>query len=218
MGKQYLLNRTNLYLYKPIPKLHQFKTPLIAIDQAKCVNCHACITACPVKLCNDGSGSYKKINHQMCIGCSSCVDACTHQARTVINDFSAFQTALEKTESMLAIVAPAIAASFPDTYLNLNCWFKSSGIAALFDVSFGAKLTVKSCLEHIKVNKPKTVIAQPCSAIVNYIEIHQPELIKYLAPADSPMADTMKMIRHFYLEYSEHKITVISPCIAKRRE
>lgn len=193
-------------------------TPLIAIEQAKCVNCHACITACPVKFCNDGSGSYMKINHQLCIGCSSCVDACTHQARTVIDDFSAFRAALKKKDRLVAIVAPAVAASFPDTYLHLNGWLKSMGVAAMFDVSFGAELTVKSYLEHIKLNQPKTVIAQPCPAIVNYIEIHQPELIKYLAPADSPMAHTMKMIRHYYPEYREHKIAVISPCIAKRRE
>lgn len=193
-------------------------TPLIAIDRAKCVNCHACITVCPVKFCNDGSGDYMKINPEMCIGCSSCVDACTHQARTVIDNFSEFMTAVNNKERIVAIVAPAIAASFPDTYLNLNGWLKSIGVAALFDVSFGAELTVKSYLEHIKANKPKTVIAQPCPAIVNYIEIHQPELIKYLAPADSPMAHTMKMIRQYYPEYSHHKIAVISPCIAKRRE
>ena len=193
-------------------------TPVISIDREKCVNCHACITACPVKFCNDGSGDYMKINHEMCIGCSSCVDACTHKARTIIDNFPEFIEAVNSHEKMVAIVAPAIAASFPDSYLNLNGWLKSRGIDALFDVSFGAELTVKSYLEYIKKNKPPTVIAQPCPAIVNYIEIHQPGLIPYLAPADSPMAHTMKMIKNFYPEYSGHKIVVISPCIAKRRE
>lgn len=193
-------------------------TPVIAIDHDKCVNCHACITACPVKFCNDGSGDTMHINHEMCIGCSSCVDACTHEARTIIDNFPEFMTAIENQQQIVAIVAPAIAASFPDDYLNLNGWLKSIGVDALFDVSFGAELTVKTYLEYIKKNNPSTVIAQPCPAIVNYIEIHQPELLPHLAPADSPMAHTMKMIKNFYPEYSDHKIAVISPCIAKRRE
>lgn len=62
------------------------------------------------------------------------------------------------------------------------------------------------------------MIAQPCPAIVTYIEIYEPELIPYLAPVDSPMMHTMKMIKHFYPQYKEHKILIVSPCIAKKRE
>jgi iron only hydrogenase large subunit-like protein len=62
------------------------------------------------------------------------------------------------------------------------------------------------------------VIAQPCPAIVSYIEIYQPRLLPYLAPADSPMLHTIKMIREYYPQYKDHKVAVISPCIAKRRE
>jgi predicted nucleic acid-binding Zn-ribbon protein len=62
------------------------------------------------------------------------------------------------------------------------------------------------------------VIAQPCPAIVSFIEIYHPKLLSYLAPADSPMLHSIKMIREFYPEYKSHKIAVISPCIAKRRE
>ena len=50
-------------------------------------------------------------------------------------------------------MAPAIASNFPDTYLNINGWLRSLGVEAVFDVSFGAELTVKSYLEHIKANK-----------------------------------------------------------------
>lgn len=194
------------------------QTPVIAINEEKCVNCHACITACPVKYANDGSGHIMKINHNLCIGCGSCVVACTHEARTVIDDLDIFIHAVSKNEKMVAIVAPAVASSFPNDYLRVNGWLKSLGIAANFDVSFGAELTIKSYLHHITNNKPETVIAQPCPAIVNYIETYKPELLPYLAPVDSPMLHTIKMIRNFYPEYENYKIVVISPCIAKRRE
>jgi PAS domain S-box-containing protein len=118
----------------------------------------------------------------------------------------------------IAIVAPSIASNFPQHFLNLNGWLKIIGVAAIFDVSFGAELTAKSYAEYIRNNGDKTVIAQPCPAIVTYIETFQPELLPYLAPIDSPMLHTIKMIRHYYPQYNDHKIVVLSPCIAKKRE
>lgn len=191
---------------------------VIAIDAEKCQNCHACISACPSKFCNDGSGDHVKINDDLCIGCGQCIEACTWGARTIVDDIDQFFFDLRSGVPMVTVIAPAVAASFPHNYLNLNGWFKHLGIEANFDVSFGAELTIKSYLEHIKKNNPKTVIAQPCPAIVNYIELYKPELLPYLAPADSPMLHTIKMIKEFYPEYKNHKIAVISPCIAKKRE
>ncbi|MBN2039340.1 MAG: 4Fe-4S binding protein [Spirochaetes bacterium] len=192
---------------------------IINVDKDKCVNCHACITACPIKLCNDGSQDHVEINHELCIGCGNCLTACTHEARTGIDDFDSFIEKINNGSSFIAIVAPAAAANFPETYLNLNGWLKSIGIEAVFDVSFGAELTIKSYLEYIKHHPDvSTVIAQPCPAIVNYIEIYKPELLQYLAPADSPMLHTIKMIKQYYKKYKDHNIAVISPCYAKKRE
>ncbi len=191
---------------------------VVDVIQEKCQNCHACITACPSKFCNDGSDDHIKINHELCIGCGQCIEACTWGARVIVDDLDRFLYDLNNGTKMITIIAPAVAANFPETYLNLNGWLKEKGISANFDVSFGAELTVKSYLDHIQKNNPKTVIAQPCPAIVNYIELYRPELLEYLAPADSPMLHTIKMIREFYPQYADHKIAVISPCIAKKRE
>lgn len=191
---------------------------IINVNAEKCQNCHACITACPSKFCNDGSGDHIKINDDLCIGCGQCLKACTWGARTIIDDTERFFADLKMGIPMVTIVAPAVAASFPSKYLNLNGWLKQQGISANFDVSFGAELTIKSYLEHIQKNNPKAVIAQPCPAIVSYIELYKPELLEYLAPADSPMLHTIKMIKEFYPEYKNHKVAVISPCIAKKRE
>lgn len=197
------------------------KLPLasvVEVDPDKCVNCHACVSACPVKFANDASGDYVKVNKDLCIGCGACIKACTHGARYIVDDLKAFLDANARQEPIVAISAPAVAASFPHAYLNLNGWLKSIGVSAVFDVSFGAELTIKSYLEHIKDNNPRCVISQPCPAIVSYIEIYRPELLPYLAPADSPMMHTIKMIKEYYPQYRQHKILVISPCAAKRRE
>jgi iron only hydrogenase large subunit-like protein len=191
---------------------------VIDVDQDKCVNCHACIGACPVKFCNDGSGEFVEINQDMCIGCGNCIDACSHGARKIIDDLDIFLSDLARGVSIVSIVAPAVAANFPRQYLGLNGWLKSIGVKANFDVSFGAELTVKTYLDHIQRNKPATVIAQPCPAIVTYIETYRPELLQHLAPADSPMLHTIKMVKRFYPQYSNSHFVIISPCAAKRRE
>ncbi|MCR5288644.1 MAG: 4Fe-4S binding protein [Treponema sp.] len=192
--------------------------PVIFVDKDKCVNCHRCIAVCPSKMCNDASGDYVKINHELCIGCGHCLEACDHGARYGIDDTEDFFKALKKGENIVAIVAPAAAAHFKGQDLELNSWLKSIGVKAVFDVGFGAELTTKSYIEYLKKNKPKLIISQPCPAIVTWIELYHPELIPYLSPADSPMAHTITMIKKFYPLYAAYKVAVISPCYAKRRE
>ncbi len=192
--------------------------PVIHVDAEKCVNCHRCIAVCPAKFCNDGSGDYVKINSDLCIGCGACIAVCDHGARYGIDDTQEFFDALSRGEKILAIVAPAVAANFKGMDLELNGWLKSIGVAAVFDVSFGAELTTKSYVEYIKNENPQLVISQPCPALISYIELYQPDLIPYLAPADSPMAHTFALIRNYYPEYNDYKMVAISPCYAKRRE
>ncbi|MDR2761673.1 MAG: methyl-accepting chemotaxis protein [Planctomycetaceae bacterium] len=194
-------------------------SPVVRINKDRCVNCNVCIRVCPVRYCNDGSsGQYIDLNHNLCIGCGSCIRHCSHGAREIIDDIDTFMTDLRRGVNMVAIVAPAIAASFPERYFQINTWLRSIGVKAIFDVSFGAELTVKTYLEYIKAKNPELVIAQPCPAIVTYIQIYKPELIPYLAPAHSPMLHTILMVRTFYKQFADHKFVVISPCIAKKRE
>jgi PAS domain-containing protein len=119
---------------------------------------------------------------------------------------------------MVAVAAPSVVSNFPGQYLRLNGWLKSLGVDAVFDVSFGAELCAKTYAAHIRRRSPQVVIAQPCPAIVTYIQVHRPDLLQYLAPVDSPMLHTMKMVRRYFPQYTDHRIVVVSPCPAKKRE
>ncbi len=192
--------------------------PVISVDPDKCVNCHRCIADCPVKYCNNGSEDHVEIDPALCIGCGNCLSACTHGARTVLDDFAPAMAALERGEPMVAIVAPSAASCFGSDHLRVNGWLESLGVAAWFDVSFGAELTVRSYVEHLRRDQPECVIAQPCPVVVNYIELYRPELIPFLAPVDSPMLHTIKMIRRDYPRYAGHAVLAVSPCAAKAQE
>ena len=186
-------------------------SPVIKIDEEKCINCYACITACPVKFCMDGSGEKLLINKDLCIGCGNCIGACDHEARHLVDDTPAFFDDLKKGQKIIAIVAPAAASFFPEKYLNLNGYLKSLGVEAVFDVGFGAELTILSYVNLIKEKNPRLLISQHCPAIVTFIEIYHPELLPYLAPADGPMLHSIKMIREYFHQYNNYKIAVISP-------
>lgn len=191
---------------------------LIKVNKNRCVNCHRCVSVCPVKFANNGSGDYVDVVENLCIGCGECVLACQHGARERIDDFSLLIENLKKGEKVIAICSPAVVSNFPGEHLNLNGWFKSLGIKAFFDVSWGAELTIRSYTEYINERKPKLVISQQCPVIVSYIQIYHPELIPYLAPINSPTIHTIKMVKEFYSKYSDHKFMIISPCTAQKRE
>ncbi|GHU41255.1 hypothetical protein FACS1894190_09140 [Spirochaetia bacterium] len=190
---------------------------LISVNMTKCNNCLACISVCPVKTCIDGSGSIVDVIAERCLGCGNCIPVCYQKARAFDDDTERFFLDLSNGIPITAIIDPSAAALFADINL-LIAFLESQGVRAVFDASFGAELTVKSYLEYIKEKKPATLISSVCPAIVTYCEIYKPELLQYLAPIQSPVLHTAKMIKEFFPEYKNNSLASISPCAAKARE
>lgn len=188
----------------------------IHVDESKCLNCHRCIAVCPVKFCNNGKDEdHIAMIEDRCINCGRCIDACTHDARYYVDDFDEFIS--KPHDNLVFIVAPSVAASWGENYKKIIYILKHNLKARkVYDVSFGAEITVMKYLEFIKEKKPKCVISQPCPAIVSYIQKYEPDLIPYLAPVDSPAMATARYLR----EYDDFKgeIAFLSPCIAKSEE
>jgi PAS domain S-box-containing protein len=191
---------------------------VITVDPERCVNCHRCIAACPVKFCNDGSGEHVDVDADLCIACGACLLACTHDARGLRDDLDAVLADLDAGIPYVALVAPSAAAAFGDRLPHLLGWLEKRGVAACFDVSYGAALAVRSYLDHLDRDDPACVITQPCPVVVDYLERYRPELLPHLAPVHSPMAHTVGLIGEHWPQYAGHRLLVISPCAAKARE
>ena len=188
---------------------------IITVDKDKCVNCHKCIAVCPVKYCNNGSGDYVTVDNNLCIHCGRCIDACQHEARHFSDDFDRFLS--KPHDNLVFIVAPSIVGSWGMDYTKIISYLKTNLKAkAVYDVSFGAELTVMKYIEYIRNNNPKCVIAQPCPVVVKYIEMYKPQLMKYLAPVDSPAMALARYLREY--KHFKGEIAFLGPCIAKTEE
>ncbi|PIE86363.1 MAG: hypothetical protein CSA05_00920 [Bacteroidia bacterium] len=191
---------------------------IIKTDKQKCKNCNQCISACPTKFANSSDGNYVRVNDNLCIGCGACVVACTHNARVNVDDFEEVLHALRKGEKFVVFCDPAVISNFPGEFLNLNGWLKSLGAKIFFDVSFGAELAARSYVQYIREKKPKLLISQSCPVISNYIQVYKSELLPFLAPINSPLIHSMKMVKEFYPHYGDYKFMAISACAARKRE
>ncbi|MCC5909273.1 MAG: hypothetical protein JJT76_02390 [Clostridiaceae bacterium] len=193
---------------------------IIDIIEEKCVNCQKCIAVCPVKYCNDGSTDHVVINSDLCIGCGECILACEkagHYARVRVDDLKEFLVAVKNKKKVAAIIAPAAAVSFPKEVKKLITALRQMGVEAVFDVSLGAEITTYQYVKAYNQMENGPIIAQPCPAIVSYIEVYRPHLLKHLAPTHSPALDTAIWVKSLEA-YEDAEIAFIGPCFAKGRE
>jgi len=195
------------------------KKPIIFIHEEKCVGCNKCNSGCPAIYANiaytvDGKNKIK-VDPTKCLHCGLCILHCDHGARDYIDDTERFFNDLAKGVKISIVAAPAIRFNF-DNYKKLFGFLKSLGVNLVYDVSFGADICTWAYLKGIKEYNLDSVVAQPCPAIVNYVEKYKPSLIKKLAPIHSPTLCTAVYLKKY--KNVNDKIAFLSPCIAKTDE
>lgn len=193
---------------------------VIRIDKSKCEHCLACIQVCPIKLCNIVEQDGISLEPDLCIGCGECIKICQergHGARQGIDDFAEFLADLGKGHDIGVLVAPAAAINFPHQVPQLVTALGNMGVKAVFDVSFGAEIATYLYVRALQSGAKQPIIAQPCPAIVSFIEIFHPELIPYLAPVHSPTLCGAIWVKS-QPQYKHLKLAFLGPCWAKRRE
>ncbi|MCL2046722.1 MAG: ATP-binding protein [Oscillospiraceae bacterium] len=164
----------------------------------------------------DEEGRIKvKIDPEKCINCGRCITMCTHEVRYYEDDTMRFLDDLATGMQISLIVAPSIKTNIPE-YKRLFSHLKNLGVNKIYDVSFGADISIWAHVRHLEQNEYKPMITQPCPVIVSYCETYRHELIGNLAPLQSPMACTAIYMKEY--ESIGDSIAALSPCIAKSVE
>jgi methyl-accepting chemotaxis protein/NAD-dependent dihydropyrimidine dehydrogenase PreA subunit len=192
---------------------------IIRVKEENCVGCNKCIRHClvfdaNVSYSSDGQNKVR-IDHEKCVLCGKCIEVCDHDARYYVDDTERFFEDLGKGRKISVIAAPSVRVNFRN-YENLFGFLKSRGVNVIYDVSFGADITTWAYLKAIKEKSLTSVIAQPCPAVVSYIEKYMPDLIRNLAPIHSPMMCTAVYLKKYAGVYDD--LAFLSPCIGKINE
>ncbi|MCL2707641.1 MAG: PAS domain S-box protein [Defluviitaleaceae bacterium] len=185
-----------------------------------CTGCNRCVRECPMETANvtyqDEAGNIKvKIDQDKCISCGWCVSACKHEARYYQDDTERFFDDLAGGAQISIITAPSIRTNISD-HKKLFTYFKQIGVKNIYDVSLGADICVWAYIRHLERNGFDPIITQPCPVIVSYCEKYRHDLLKRLAPVQSPMACASIYMKK-YMGITD-KIAAFSPCIAKMNE
>lgn len=195
------------------------KKAVVFTLEEKCAGCNKCLLMCPVSYANVSylsAGENKvKVNSDRCINCCHCVDVCDHGARDFYDDTEAFFADLRKGERISVLAAPAVRYNF-DKYKRLFGFLKNNGVNLIYDVSLGADIATWAYLKAISEKKLRTLVAQPCPAIVNYAQKYNRDLLENLAPVHSPMTCTAVYLNRY--KGVRDKVAFLSPCIGKINE
>lgn len=89
------------------------------------------------------------------------------------------------------------------------------GFYRAVEVAEGAVIVNQQIEDMIRKNPTSRFITSPCPSIVRFIKVKYPELMSYLAPLDTPMSATAKLV---LARYPQTTPVFVGPCPVKKLE
>jgi PAS domain S-box-containing protein len=199
--------------------------PVVSTNPARCRDCYRCVRTCPVKAVRVASGQAEVVP-ELCIECASCVRACPQKAKVVRDDLVTVKAVLQAGRTVVASVAPSVAAYFPaegdparglTSFEPLARTLAELGFAGSGETALGAAMVGPAHKEWTLAHQERwPVIASSCPVVVNLVEQVYPDLIDHLAPVVSPMIAHGRYLKQVYGQ--DAFVVFIGPCVAKKGE
>ena len=217
-----------------VPIAHD--NPSIRRRENKCVLCGKCKDVCKKKI---GVAGYWEYDSEdiVCINCGQCLQVCPVHSIVEQNDTRAFLDACaNKKKCVVAIMSPATRVAFGEEFgipsgenvaKKLVSALKHLGLKYVFDVTFGADMTVMEeageLIDRLSKNEKIPMFTSCCPAWVKFVETFYPEYISNLSTCKSPIAMQSSLIKSYFAKKHEIKSTdiyvvAITPCVAKKFE
>ncbi|MCP4151214.1 MAG: hypothetical protein GY757_25955 [bacterium] len=189
------------------------------IIEERCDGRLKCIRNCPTKALRVHN---KKItfNDALCIDCGMCSNVCSQDVYVPVSD------SLEDFKSFkFHVVLPSniLYAQFgPDVPPGLiQQVLLNVGFNAIADVSRECEEVGAALIYHLKKHPEiRPLISSFCPAVVRFIQVSYPNLVKHLSPLNVPRELVAKNMKLHYskklgLKIEDIGVTYISPCTAK---
>ena len=203
------------------------------INPDKCKNCGMCkaacpynaITfipvpceqACPVNAIHKGENGLAQIDFDKCISCGHCMDACPFGAIIERSQLVDILRAMKTSNKVCAVVAPSIVGQFGEASLpQLLTALKQAGFDKVSEVAQGADQTTTheaaELVERLE-RGDKFMTTSCCSAWIQAVRKHLPEMQKYVSQTRTPMSYIAEMEKK-----NGYTVVFVGPCVAKRVE
>ena len=189
---------------------------IVFTNKARCRDCYRCIRVCPVKAIGLRDGQ-AYVDETKCISCGTCIRECPQHAKSFRNDLDRVISLIATGRKTAVTIAPSFASFFEQWQIKrLPSALRKLGFSYISETAVGAYFVAKETAEYAKKKPGKVHITTACPAVINYIELYKPELIKCLVPVASPMIAHGRMIKEKL--GSDTAVVFIGPCVAKKAE
>lgn len=207
--------------------------PSLCFLEDKCTNCGLC-----KKTCENVVGiKYNRndVKKPVCINCGQCILNCPFNALDTKPDYEKVLDILSNKENIITIsIAPAIRTTIGEEFgiekgsvvtEKLVTALKKAGFTYVFDLTFGADLTVMEeameLVNRLNNNKKLPIFTSCCPSWVKYCEIYHPNLISNLSSTKSPIMMQASVINEYFFKNKKNQKIInvmLAPCTAKKME
>ena len=197
-------------------------------DEKKCNNCGACKGICKSRIGVYDHYDMKNSKEPVCINCGQCSLVCPNNAIKEVCDYIKVKNEIKKGKNVIFEIAPASRFLIGDEFGykqgknvigKLITALKMLGASYVFDVTFGADLTIceeaTELINRIKSNDRLPLFTSCCPAWVKYAEYFYPQYLDNLSSCKSPILMGGAVIKEYY---PDSIVVAIVPCTAKKYE
>ena len=176
-------------------------------------------------------------DNAVCINCGACINACPFNALKEVSNIDQVKEAINNpNKKVIFMTAPAVRISLGDAFgypsgTNVQgqmvAAIRKLGADTVMDVTFGADLTImeeaSELLERINNGGTIPMFTSCCPGWVKYCEMYFPELLPNLSSCKSPISMQATMVKTYYaekmrLDPKDLFVVAVAPCTAKKAE